>query len=853
MGAGLQSHHNRWPGRTLTALLVTFLAFRAGQGVQAHPADMFLHTNTLTLTPEGIRLEWSLYPGVLLTQSVWHAADLNGDERIDPDEAALWIKPGADEFLIAVDGIPLEWQVDSIDWPASITDLELGDKTILIDLSAGWPPGGSEQRQVELNNRFAEQVSINWYYVASGEGITFQTPIQEGGRLSLDLTFEGGPSTDAAQLTAWDSGTPSLSSSESSNTPVPPQSRPAAVLAGLVRSPDLSLAFMATALAISLFLGALHALTPGHGKALVAAYLVGARGTTGHAAVLGGIVTLTHTGTVLALGGLTLILSHFIVPTAFFPLLEVASGLLIVGLGFTLLLRRWQGFSGVMRYRARQEPTAEPRKDSGERRTIAVGQEIETRSYDNLLPVGSIDLAQGITWRSLVTLGVSGGLVPCPDAIAILLVAIAINRIPLGLVLIVAFSLGLAVVLVVIGIAMVHSRHLLDRIRLFDRVAPALPVVSAAVVLALGTALTVSAARKIDLGEAFIIGGLAQPGAASVQSPADSFDIETASVLYHASDESGVNQLFVLPLAGGEPQQLTFEPYGIWDYALAPDASVVAYSAPRQDSSGQLWMVDVDGSDRRLLLDCGEALCNGETWSPDGQRLVFDRLESPDASPAGLTTLWWVEPATGEAAPVFQDGGFPGFSARWSPDGEWLSYISPGITSAVQLYNLEDGRTLSLPSQTGLPVSWSPAGEALLLTDIEVEGARPLAHLLRYDLADERLVDLTGDEGLADSWATWSPDGEWIATVRRDLRYGGVARGDSIWLMRPDGADAHPITQDPDMLHGMPVWSPDGRYLLFQRYLLSEPLSYPSIWMLEVESGDLRKVVESGYLPGWLP
>jgi TolB protein len=74
-----------------------------------------------------------------------------------------------------------------------------------------------------------------------------------------------------------------------------------------------------------------------------------------------------------------------------------------------------------------------------------------------------------------------------------------------------------------------------------------------------------------------------------------------------------------------------------------------------------------------------------------------------------------------------------------------------------------------------------------------------------------------------------------------------------IWLMRPDGTDAHAITEDPDVLHGMPIWSPDGRYLLFQRYSLSEPLSYPSIWILEAESGDLRKVVEAGYLPGWLP
>ena len=96
-----------------------------------------------------------------------------------------------------------------------------------------------------------------------------------------------------------------------------------------------------------------------------------------------------------------------------------------------------------------------------------------------------------------MTLGVSGGLVPCPDAIAILLVAIAINRIALGLSLIVAFSFGLAVVLIAIGIAMVHSRRLFDKMDAFGRWAPVMPVISALIVLGLGLVLTISALGNI--------------------------------------------------------------------------------------------------------------------------------------------------------------------------------------------------------------------------------------------------------------------------------------------------------------------------------------------------------------------
>ena len=104
-----------------------------------------------------------------------------------------------------------------------------------------------------------------------------------------------------------------------------------------------------------------------------------------------------------------------------------------------------------------------------------------------------------LTWRSLIALGVSGGLVPCPDAIAILLVAVAINRILLGLALIISFSLGLAVVLIAIGLLMVNSRRLFDRMNLFNRFTPILPIVSALIVVALGVGLTYGAyARAAD-------------------------------------------------------------------------------------------------------------------------------------------------------------------------------------------------------------------------------------------------------------------------------------------------------------------------------------------------------------------
>ena len=112
----------------------------------------------------------------------------------------------------------------------------------------------------------------------------------------------------------------------------------------------------------------------------------------------------------------------------------------------------------------------------------------------------SHDVPESITWRSLITLGISGGLVPCPDAIAILLVAIAINRILLGLTLIISFSLGLAVVLIVIGLLMVNSSRLFTRMDAFNKFAPIMPIVSAGIVLILGLGLTYGAVSKLGSG-----------------------------------------------------------------------------------------------------------------------------------------------------------------------------------------------------------------------------------------------------------------------------------------------------------------------------------------------------------------
>jgi nickel/cobalt transporter (NicO) family protein len=215
-------------------------------------------------------------------------------------------------------------------------------------------------------------------------------------------------------------------------------------------------------LAAALFWGAAHALSPGHGKAIITAYLVGQRGTPKHAAALGLIVTATHTVGVFTLGAVTLLLSQFIVPDHLYPWLNLSSGILVVGIGASVLSARWR-----------------------HRRAHGHGHAHDhAHGHQHGEPIGA---------RSLLAVGVSGGLLPCPSALVVLLAAISLHRVAFGLLLIVAFSAGLALTITGIGLAAVLARRAFRRVGAGGRVLGLLPAASALVIVVAGIAMTVRA------------------------------------------------------------------------------------------------------------------------------------------------------------------------------------------------------------------------------------------------------------------------------------------------------------------------------------------------------------------------
>ena len=237
--------------------------------------------------------------------------------------------------------------------------------------------------------------------------------------------------------------------------------------------------------------GALHALSPGHGKAMVAAYLIGTRGTPRHAVALGAIVTFTHTIGVFALGLVTLLLSQYILPEDLYPWLNLASGLLVVIVGVGVLRSR------VRWARARRAGEHDHSHDDHDHHHHHHGHCPRSRPHHHH------HVPDQVTWKGLIAMGAAAGLIPCPSALVVLLGAIAQHQVALGLLLIVAFSAGLAMTLTALGLAVVFGRRALSRVLVPAGVTAALPALSAVVIVGVGFVLTAqggSAALLIDVG-----------------------------------------------------------------------------------------------------------------------------------------------------------------------------------------------------------------------------------------------------------------------------------------------------------------------------------------------------------------
>ena len=279
---------------------------------------------------------------------------------------------------------------------------------------------------------------------------------------------------------------------------------------GLVTSTTSSPLAVASALALAVAFGGVHALGPGHGKTVMAAYLVSTRGRRRDALYLGGIVSLMHTVSVLVLALVLATVGRNIDADRLYPGLTVLAGVLVTGVGARLLARRWRarpagpdhgheahGHEAHGHGHEHEHDAHEHEHDGHDhphpRNAHEHAHEHGGRRHSHALPADVAPLSRA----GLVALGTSGGLFPSPSAVVVLVGAFAIGRAPLGLALIAAFSVGLAVVLVVVGLLLVAGRDRLVGSSFAVRVRW-LPLLGAVAIVVLGVVLVVQGVAQLQ-------------------------------------------------------------------------------------------------------------------------------------------------------------------------------------------------------------------------------------------------------------------------------------------------------------------------------------------------------------------
>jgi ABC-type nickel/cobalt efflux system permease component RcnA len=497
----------------------------------AHPlTDLrFDRTAAVRLSADGVEVTYTLEASTL-------ALYLDAARRLTPAEIAAlkrnvleftttYAKKVAPEltekFKIKADGAPVSIKVAAI-------DVKVSDHAVCrFTLTAAWPSGNRERTLTVVDETFPDKPGVlNLTLDAKGTAekqvelidldeppIKIRTRQSElltpdeaaiarraSAEIRLPIAIAPNPHEFVPGSTNKDTTT-EPSAVESATEPVihtevsrAPDLFTDLTLRGLPALFDSTLGVGVLLLAAFLF-GAAHAFTPGHGKTLVAAYLIGERGTVRHAILLASVTTITHTGSVIAVAAILWSVYGNDVPGRTQGGLQFIAGLLVVGVGLWLLFRRLTGQADHFHLFGGHHHHHEENKTAGSHSHGHTHSHSHDRGHGHHHGPSPESAKSTTGWLRIILMGLGGGIVPCWDAVLLLVAATALNRVGFAVPLLLAFSAGLGTVLVGLGISVVYAYRMgAGRFR-EHRWFRVLPMVSAVFLVGVGFWLCKQAVR----------------------------------------------------------------------------------------------------------------------------------------------------------------------------------------------------------------------------------------------------------------------------------------------------------------------------------------------------------------------
>lgn len=364
-------------------------------------------------------------------------------------------------------------------------------------------------------------------------------------------------------------------------------------------------------------------------------------------------------------------------------------------------------------------------------------------------------------------------------------------------------------------------------------------------------------------------GASAQGGRLVLSAYTFSFTVGTPRIAYlYPADGFPQNIWVADPLDPQSAYQLTDSPSGIYDFAVSPDGTQIAFSENTTSGTNDIKVIDLETGALTQLTNCVDSACTSPEWRPDGSLIAYARVDFNSALAdqgvgASPSRIWLVDPLVSPPVtrPLFNELQILGFGQQWSADGSRIA-VFDSATAAILVYNFDDGSIIGVPSRAGSSGALSPEGTRLVypeVTLIETVGTR--TSLRSADLASGEVGFIsTPDDPVDDQRAAWSPDGRFLAIARRDELF---ARTYQIYLVEMDGitpvGEPRRITDDPRYANNFFRWDPTGTQLVIQRFpeldenMQPNNLGRPEIWTVDVASGELTRIAENGFIPRWIP
>ncbi len=333
------------------------------------------------------------------------------------------------------------------------------------------------------------------------------------------------------------------------------------------------------------------------------------------------------------------------------------------------------------------------------------------------------------------------------------------------------------------------------------------------------------------------------------------FHVTSPRIVYLGPADKNLRNLYSIDPSSGVTRQITSSQEGVLDFDVAPDGSSIAYSELQPQGTANLMLWDTATETSRLLYECLHAACSSPIWRPDGSAIAFQRIDlNPVGTGPGAYRVWILDMITGTAQPLFKDTQQLGYMPRWSPDGLKLAVFNTNM-GGISIHDFKTGQDAVIQSDQGELGQFSPDGKWIYFPRVvSVGNDQSVVHLVLVDLASGLNVqhDLVPDNDLSDDVeAVWLPDSKSLIVARR-LDPSGNS-GPQLYQIEVESGKTTPLIVDPEYSQSNLRLSPLGDVLLMQRFAQNQSGARPELWSYNLNTHELKRIVENAGVPGWMP